>query len=216
MAIFVNYDSADVWTHPELFELDEERQPIRVSGVPPDYFSATGQRWGNPLYKWGCCRSAGSTGGWRGFAGRWRCTTMIRLDHFRGFEAYWSIAAEETTAVNGQWVKAPGHELFQRLKEIFGELPFIAEDLGLITQEVDELREHFGMPGMRILQFGFADRGAICICRTGMCPIRSSTRARTTTTPRWAGGATTPPQWSARMCRRTCSRSSTTATSCGR
>jgi 4-alpha-glucanotransferase len=160
VAIFVNYDSADVWTHPEIFELDEERRPIRVSGVPPDYFSSTGQRWGNPLYKWGALKE-------RGFdwwvARIRRSLTLydtIRLDHFRGFEAYWSIAAEEETAVHGQWVKAPGHELFQRLKDVFGDLPFIAEDLGLITPEVDELREHFGMPGMRILQFGFSDRGS--------------------------------------------------------
>lgn len=159
VAIFVSYDSADVWTHPDLFELDENLRPVRVSGVPPDYFSATGQRWGNPLYRWGVMRE-------RGFdwwvARMRRALTLydvVRLDHFRGFEAYWSIEAEEETAMNGQWVKAPGHELFQRLKEVFGELPFVAEDLGLITKEVDELREHFGMPGMRILQFGFSDRG---------------------------------------------------------
>ncbi len=159
IAIFVNYDSADVWTHPEIFQLDADLRPVRVSGVPPDYFSATGQRWGNPLYNWGELKE-------RGFdwwvARIRRSLTLydsIRLDHFRGFEAFWSIAAEDDTAMNGQWIKAPGHELFQRLKEVFGELPFVAEDLGVITKEVDELREHFGMPGMRILQFGFSDRG---------------------------------------------------------
>ena len=159
VAIFVSYDSADVWTNPEIFELDEQRRPIRVSGVPPDYFSSTGQRWGNPLYKWGLLQE-------RGFdwwvARIRRALTLydtVRLDHFRGFEAFWSIAADEETAVNGQWVKAPGHALFTRLREVFGDLPFVAEDLGLITPEVDELREHFGMPGMRILQFGFGDRG---------------------------------------------------------
>jgi 4-alpha-glucanotransferase len=159
VAIFVSYDSADVWTHPEIFELDEQRKPIRVSGVPPDYFSKTGQLWGNPLYKWTLLEEHGFD--WWVARIR-RALTLyddVRLDHFRGFEAYWSVAATETTAMNGQWVKAPGHSLFQRLKEIFGELPFIAEDLGLITPEVDELREYFGMPGMRILQFGFADRG---------------------------------------------------------
>jgi 4-alpha-glucanotransferase len=159
VAIFVSYDSADVWTHPEIFELDDNRQPIRVSGVPPDYFSATGQRWGNPLYKWSLIQENGFD--WWVARIR-RALTLydeIRLDHFRGFEAYWSIPADDQTAVNGQWVKAPGHALFNRLKEIFGDLPFIAEDLGLITREVDELREYFGMPGMRILQFGFADRG---------------------------------------------------------
>jgi 4-alpha-glucanotransferase len=159
VAIFVSYDSADVWTHPEIFELDADRNPIRVSGVPPDYFSATGQRWGNPLYKWSLLQENGFD--WWVARIR-RALTLyddIRLDHFRGFEAYWSIAASEETAMNGQWVKAPGQALFNRLREIFGELPFIAEDLGLITKEVDELREFFGMPGMRILQFGFADRG---------------------------------------------------------
>jgi 4-alpha-glucanotransferase len=160
VAIFVNYDSADVWTHPELFELDADRRPIRVSGVPPDYFSATGQRWGNPLYKWGEMRDRGFNWWVARIRRSLALYDMIRLDHFRGFEAYWSIPAEEETALNGQWVKAPGHELFQRLKEVFGDLPFIAEDLGLITPEVDELRERFGMPGMRILQFGFSDRAS--------------------------------------------------------
>ena len=160
VAIFVNYDSADVWTHPEMFELDEDLQPVRVSGVPPDYFSVTGQRWGNPLYKWGLLKERGFDWWVARIRRSLTLYDVIRLDHFRGFEAFWSIPAEEDTAINGQWVKAPGHELFQRLKEVFGELPFVAEDLGLITPEVDELREHFGMPGMRILQFGFSDRGA--------------------------------------------------------
>lgn len=159
IAIFVSYDSADVWTHPEIFELDEELHPIRVSGVPPDYFSSTGQRWGNPLYKWSLLQENGFDWWVARIRRALALYDQIRLDHFRGFEAYWSIPADEETATNGQWVKAPGHALFNRLKEIFGELPFIAEDLGLITKEVDELREYFCMPGMRILQFGFADRG---------------------------------------------------------
>jgi 4-alpha-glucanotransferase len=160
VAIFVNYDSADVWTHPEMFELDEELRPVRVSGVPPDYFSENGQRWGNPLYKWGLLKERGFDWWVARIRRSLALYDVIRLDHFRGFEAFWSIAAEDETAIHGQWVKAPGHELFQRLKEVFGSLPFVAEDLGLITPEVDELREHFGMPGMRILQFGFSDRGA--------------------------------------------------------
>jgi 4-alpha-glucanotransferase len=159
VAIFVSYDSADVWTHPEIFELDDKRMPLRVSGVPPDYFSATGQRWGNPLYKWGLLQEHGFDWWVARIRRSFALYDSVRLDHFRGFEAYWSIAAEDETALHGQWVKAPGHALFGRLKEIFGELPFVAEDLGLITPEVDELREYFGMPGMRILQFGFADRG---------------------------------------------------------
>jgi 4-alpha-glucanotransferase len=160
LAIFVNYDSADVWTHPELFELDEHGAMLRVSGVPPDYFSATGQRWGNPLYRWGVLKERGFD--W--WVARVRRSLAlydsIRLDHFRGFEAFWSIPADDPTAINGLWVKAPGIEFFQRLKDVFGDLPFIAEDLGLITPAVDELREHFAMPGMRVLQFGFSDRGA--------------------------------------------------------
>jgi 4-alpha-glucanotransferase len=159
VAIFVNYDSADVWTHPDMFELDEELKPTRVSGVPPDYFSSTGQRWGNPLYKWGLLKERGFDWWVARIRRSLTLYDIIRLDHFRGFEAFWSIPADEETAVNGQWVKAPGHDLFQRLKEVFGHLPFVAEDLGLITPDVDELREHFGMPGMRILQFGFSDRG---------------------------------------------------------
>jgi len=193
VAIFVNYDSADVWTHPELFELDEERRMIRVSGVPPDYFSATGQRWGNPLYRWGELKERGFD--W--WVARIRRTLalydMIRLDHFRGFEAYWSIAADEKTAVNGQWVKAPGLELFQRLKDVFGELPFIAEDLGLITPEVEELREHFGMPGMRILQFGFSDRGSHLYLPHKFVPntvVYTGTHDNDTTLGWWKEGAT--------------------------
>lgn len=160
VAIFVSFDSADVWTHPELFELDANRRPLRVSGVPPDYFSKTGQRWGNPLYKWRLLEQRGFDWWVARIRRALALYEAIRLDHFRGFEAYWSIPAEEKTAVNGVWVKAPGHELFKRLRDVFGELPFIAEDLGLITPEVDELREHFNMPGMRVLQFGFTDRGS--------------------------------------------------------
>jgi len=160
VAIFVNYDSADVWTHPDLFELDAELKPLRVSGVPPDYFSATGQRWGNPLYRWDVLEKQGFDW-WIARIGRTLALfDMIRLDHFRGFVAYWSIEASEPTAVNGRWVQAPGEALLTRLKAVFGELPFVAEDLGVITRDVDALRESFGMPGMRVLQFGFSDRGA--------------------------------------------------------
>ena len=160
VAIFVNFDSADVWTHPEIFELKKDLTPIRVAGVPPDYFSATGQRWGNPIYKWDMLESRGFD--W--WVDRMRRThvlyDIIRLDHFRGFEAYWAIPAEDETAIHGEWVKAPGAALFAALKEKLGDLPIIAEDLGLITREVDALREQFGFPGMRVLQFGFSDRPA--------------------------------------------------------
>ena len=160
VAIFVNYDSADVWTHPELFELHPDLSPIRVAGVPPDYFSETGQRWGNPLYRWDVLRQNGFAW-WVDRIRRVHALyDIIRLDHFRGFEAYWAIPAQDETAVNGEWVIAPGAELFQRLHQQLGELPFIAEDLGLITKEVNALREQFGLPGMRVLQFGFSTRGA--------------------------------------------------------
>lgn len=160
VAIFVSFDSADVWTHPELFELNEELVPVRVAGVPPDYFSATGQRWGNPLYRWDVLERNGFAW-WVDRIRRARFLyDLIRLDHFRGFEAYWAIPAQEDTAVNGSWVNAPGAALFSRLQQELGELPFIAEDLGMITKEVDELRDQFHLPGMRVMQFGFSNRGA--------------------------------------------------------
>ncbi len=160
VAIFVSYDSADVWTHPELFELDGERKPIRVAGVPPDYFSATGQRWGNPLYRWDVLEARGFDWWVERMRRAGELFDMIRLDHFRGFDAYWAIPAQDETAVNGEWVKAPGTALFKKLSEELGALPFVAEDLGLITDEVEALRDEFALPGMRILQFGFGNRGA--------------------------------------------------------
>jgi len=160
IAIFVNFDSADVWTHPDIFELDEDLRPIHISGVPPDYFSPTGQRWGNPLYRWDVLRARGFDW-WIDRIRRSRdLYDMIRLDHFRGFEAYWSIPANEATAINGEWVKAPGLELFNALEAALGPLPLVAEDLGLITPEVEALRLELAMPGMRVLQFGFGDKGA--------------------------------------------------------
>jgi 4-alpha-glucanotransferase len=153
VAIFVSYDSSDVWTHPEIFELHEDLSPIRVAGVPPDYFSATGQRWGNPIYKWDVLERRGFD--W--WVDRMRRALalydIIRLDHFRGFEAFWAIPAEEETAIHGEWVKAPGAALFTVLHDQLGELPLIAEDLGLITPDVIALRDQFSLPGMRVLQF---------------------------------------------------------------
>ena len=160
VAIFVNMDSADVWVHPEIFELDKDLKPIRIAGVPPDYFSPTGQRWGNPLYRWDVLANEG----FRWWIDRIRRAVqlydIVRLDHFRGFEAYWAIPAAEATAVNGEWVKAPGLKLFHALETALGPLPLVAEDLGMITPEVEGLRLELGMPGMRVLQFGFGNRGA--------------------------------------------------------
>ncbi len=160
VAIFVNMDSADVWVHPELFELDAELKPAHVAGVPPDYFSPTGQRWGNPLYRWDVL-AAQSYGWWvdRILRATELCD-IVRLDHFRGFEAYWAIPVAEETAVKGEWTKGPGIELFHALERALGPLPLVAEDLGLITPEVDALRRETGLPGMRVAQFGFSDKGA--------------------------------------------------------
>jgi 4-alpha-glucanotransferase len=157
--IFVAHDSADVWAHPELFSLDEAGNPTVVAGVPPDYFSATGQLWGNPHYRWE--RMAESGYAW--WIDRFRATLemvdIVRLDHFRGFEAYWEVPASEKTAVLGRWVKGPGADLFHAVETVLGKLPIIAEDLGLITPPVAALREQFELPGMRIFQFGFASDG---------------------------------------------------------
>ncbi len=155
LPIFVALDSADVWSHPELFQLDQESRPTLVAGVPPDYFSATGQRWGNPLYRWE--RMAENDFTWWKTRLRWalKQTDLLRIDHFRGFESCWAIPAAEPTAINGTWQPVPGAKLFTSLLDEFGQLPLIAEDLGVITPEVEALRDQFGLPGMKILQFGF-------------------------------------------------------------
>ena len=160
VAIFVNMDSADVWVHPDLFELDEDLKPMRIAGVPPDYFSPTGQRWGNPLYRWDVLAERGYDWWIDRMRRAAKVYDIVRLDHFRGFEAYWSIPAEDETAVNGEWVKGPGLGLFRALEAALGPLPLVAEDLGMITPEVDALRLEQGMPGMKVLQFGFGDKGA--------------------------------------------------------
>jgi 4-alpha-glucanotransferase len=160
VAIFVNYDSADVWTHPDLFRLNENLEPDFVSGVPPDFFSKTGQRWGNPLYRWDVMKERGYE--WWVQRLRWatRNCDYIRLDHFRGFDQFWEIPASDPTAINGRWVDGPRDDLFHELREALGGLPFFAEDLGYITPEVHALRERLQIPGMAVLQFGFSDEGA--------------------------------------------------------
>ena len=160
VAIFMNHDSADVWTHRELFRLAENLEPEVVAGVPPDFFSKTGQRWGNPLYRWDVMKERGYD--WWVQRLRWATQNCdyIRLDHFRGFEQFWEIPASEPTAVNGRWVDGPRDDLFLKLREALGGLPFFAEDLGFITPEVHALRERLQIPGMAVLQFGFGDEGA--------------------------------------------------------
>jgi 4-alpha-glucanotransferase len=153
--IFVAFDSADVWCNRHLFQLDDRGRPRVVAGVPPDYFSRTGQLWGNPLYDWD--RHAADRFSW--WIARLRndftLYDMVRIDHFRGFEAYWEVPWGEKTAVKGRWVKGPGDSLFYALRDALGSLPLIAEDLGVITPEVEALRDRFGFPGMKILQFAF-------------------------------------------------------------
>jgi 4-alpha-glucanotransferase len=160
IAIFVDYDSADVWSHRELYRLKENLDPEVVSGVPPDSFSADGQRWGNPLYNWEKMRQDGYH--WWIQRLRWAALTcdFIRLDHFRGFAQFWEIPADEPTAIHGRWVDGPSDDLFVKLRESLGALPFFAEDLGVITPDVNALRERLHIPGMAVLQFGFGDAGA--------------------------------------------------------
>jgi 4-alpha-glucanotransferase len=160
VAIFVNHDSADVWMHGGLFRLNKNLEPEVVSGVPPDFFSKTGQRWGNPLYRWDVMKAEGYE--WWVQRLRWatRNCDYIRLDHFRGFDQFWEIPAADPTAVNGRWVDGPRDDLFHKLREALGGFPFFAEDLGYITPEVNALRNRLQIPGIAVLQFGFGDEGA--------------------------------------------------------
>jgi 4-alpha-glucanotransferase len=160
IAIFVSFDSADVWTHPDLFRLNSDLLPEVVAGVPPDFFSKEGQRWGNPLYRWDVMKSHGYS--WWIDRLRWatRNFDYIRLDHFRGFSQFWEIPANEPTAINGRWVDGPKDDFFEKVRETLGGLPFFAEDLGYITPDVHALRDRLHIPGMAVLQFGFGDPGA--------------------------------------------------------
>jgi 4-alpha-glucanotransferase len=157
--IFIAFQSAEVWARPELFELDADGRATVIAGVPPDFFSATGQRWGNPLYRW----SAHAAEGYAWWIERVRrifeLVDIVRIDHFRGFAGYWEIPASEPNAIRGRWLPGPGAALFQAIEAALGELPIIAEDLGVITPDVDALRHEFSLPGMRILQFAFGEDG---------------------------------------------------------
>jgi 4-alpha-glucanotransferase len=157
MPIFVALDSAEVWSHPEMFYLDTGGKPTVVAGVPPDYFSKTGQLWGNPLYRWEVAAKDGYSWWIERFRATHSLVDIIRLDHFRGFEKYWEVPGIDTTAMNGRWVSGPGVELFKASQKVLGVLPIIAEDLGVITPEVDSLRDQLGFPGMRVLQFAFGN-----------------------------------------------------------
>jgi 4-alpha-glucanotransferase len=158
--IYVAADSADVWANRELFQLDERGEPVVVAGVPPDYFSATGQRWGNPLYRWDLLRETKYRWWVSRFRAALRFADIVRVDHFRGFVAYWEIPANEPTAIHGRWMPGPGRALFDAIREALGDLPLVAEDLGFITPEVHELRKTIGVPGMKILQFAFSQNNS--------------------------------------------------------
>ncbi|MGQ0658212.1 MAG: 4-alpha-glucanotransferase [Chromatiales bacterium] len=155
LPIFVAHDSADVWAHREYFRLDSGGEPLVVAGCPPDYYSATGQRWGNPLYDWDQMAADGFAWWKRRMQTQLALFDLVRIDHFRGFEACWEIPVSAQTAAQGRWVKVPGRQLFDALTESLGPLPVVAEDLGIITSEVIALRERYGFPGMRVLQFAF-------------------------------------------------------------
>jgi 4-alpha-glucanotransferase len=154
--IFVAHDSAEVWARPHLFELDELGHPTLVAGVPPDYFSETGQRWGNPLYRWDIMHADDYAFWEQRIKTQLELFDLVRIDHFRGFESYWAIPANEEFAINGSWMPGPGEALFKRLKKKLGKLPLVAEDLGVITDEVRALKSKLNMPGMKILQFAFS------------------------------------------------------------
>ena len=155
LPIYVAHDSADVWANPTLFKLDEKGHPIVQAGVPPDYFSATGQLWGNPIYDWDVMAAQKYAWWVKRMRASFQMFDIVRIDHFRGFEAYWEVPGDASTAENGQWVKGPGDALFKAIEQALGPLPIVAEDLGLITPEVAALRDGMGYPGMAILQFAF-------------------------------------------------------------
>ncbi|MDR1066426.1 MAG: 4-alpha-glucanotransferase [Clostridiales bacterium] len=160
MPIFVPEDSSDVWSNPHLFNIDEEGDPLEVAGVPPDYFSDTGQLWGNPTYHWANHRKNGYDWWIKRIAKALEISDILRIDHFRGFDEYWSVPFGSKTAVNGEWRKGPGAALFERVKSALGDMPIIVEDLGVITESVEQLRDGLGLPGMNILQFGFEGASA--------------------------------------------------------
>ncbi len=155
LPIYVSFDSSDVWSNPRFFKLDEAKRPLAVSGVPPDYFSETGQLWGNPVYAWDAIKEDGFSWWIRRMEHNLTYFDMVRMDHFRGFVAYWEVPASEKTAINGKWVEVPVFDFFDMLLKRFSTLPIIAEDLGIITADVKEVMAKYGFPGMKILHFAF-------------------------------------------------------------
>jgi 4-alpha-glucanotransferase len=190
LPIFVAHHSADCWARPDLYHLDAALQPRVVAGVPPDFFSATGQRWGNPLYDWAAMKRDGFAWWIARLKRQFGWADCVRIDHFRGFAGYWEIPATCPTAIEGRWVPAPGHALFTAIEQALGRLPIIAEDLGVITPDVVALRDAFGLPGMRILQFGFSGDAGHAFLPHNYIPntvVYSGTHDNDTALGWWAG-----------------------------
>lgn len=189
--IFVAHDSADVWANRDEYYLDAHGNPEVIAGVPPDYFSPTGQRWGNPLYKWDVQRAKGYDWWIKRVSAALDLVDYIRIDHFRGFEAYWEIPATEETAIHGKWVSGPGEAFFKALRDALGELPIIAEDLGVITQGVEKLRDTFNLPGMKVLQFAWSDPKNTFLPHQHVpnCVVYSGTHDNNTTVGWWQNEA---------------------------
>ncbi|HPQ39208.1 MAG TPA: 4-alpha-glucanotransferase [bacterium] len=188
LPIFAALNAADVWSHPEYFQLDGELRPVSVAGVPPDYFSDTGQLWGNPLYDWDRLKADGYEWWIQRMASALAAVDIVRIDHFRGFEKYWAVPAGEATAMNGEWRTGPGHALFQAIRDRLGRLPVIAEDLGVITPEVETLRDAFELPGMKILQFAFgggSDNPYLPHHHISRCVVYTGTHDNNTTVGWW-------------------------------
>ncbi|GGA15982.1 4-alpha-glucanotransferase [Okeania sp. KiyG1] len=189
VSIYVCHHSAEVWSHPENFDLNPETlEPAWKAGVPPDYFSATGQLWGNPVYNWENLINTNFAWWIERFRATLQYVDIVRIDHFRGFEAFWRVPAGEDNAINGEWVKAPGYKLFSKLQEALGTLPILAEDLGIITPEVEAMRDRFEFPGMRILLFAFdseADHPYLPHSYINNCIVYTGTHDNDTTVGWW-------------------------------
>jgi 4-alpha-glucanotransferase len=194
--IFVAHDSADVWANRDSFYLDETGNPTVIAGVPPDYFSPTGQRWGNPLYRWDTMAEDGYSWWISRIRTVLATVDIVRIDHFRGFEAYWEVPATEATAVKGRWVPGPGMDFFSVVRDVLGNLPIIAEDLGVITPGVVALRDGLELPGMKVLQFAFGGSGGensfLPHNHVPNCVVYSGTHDNNTTVGWWQSGEATP------------------------
>lgn len=187
LPIFVAHDSADVWANQGDYYLDDTGQPTVIAGVPPDYFSPTGQRWGNPLYRWDVMKERHYSWWISRFRAILSLVDYVRVDHFRGFEAYWEIPGDEETAINGKWVAGPAHDFFTVIEDELGELPIIAEDLGVITEGVEQLRDDFNLPGMKVLQFAWSEPDNLFLPHnhTPNCVVYTGTHDNNTTIGWW-------------------------------